>query len=84
MEPFGDIRHRAGLTFVTETGRLRHKKTIMANRYWHFIRVVQRLGKAYDLIVTDHEPVTTWADKLKGQSVLGIGQQCAFGKNTSV
>ena len=43
MEPFGDFQHRAGLTFVTEASRLRYRKTIMANRYWQFIRDVQRL-----------------------------------------
>ena len=85
MEPFGDFQHRAGLTFVTEAGRLRYRKTIMANRYWQFIRDAQRLDvTAYDLVVTDYEPVTAWAGKLKGQSVLGIGHQYAFGKNTPV
>ena len=85
MEPFGDFQHRAGLTFVTEAGRLRYRKTIMANRYWQFIRDAQRLDvKAYDLVVTDYEPVTAWAGKLKRQSVLGIGHQYAFGKNTPV
>ncbi|MGB2361662.1 MAG: glycosyltransferase family protein, partial [Luminiphilus sp.] len=80
MGPFGDFQHRAGLTFVTEAGRLRYRKTIMANRYWQFIRDVQRLDvTAYDLVVTDYEPVTAWAGKLKGQSVLGIGHQYAFG-----
>ena len=33
MEPFGDFQYHAGLTFVTEAGRLRYRKTIMANRY---------------------------------------------------
>ena len=85
MEPFGDFQHRAGLTFVTEAGRLRYRKTTMANRYWQFIRDAQRLDvTAYDLVVTDYEPVTAWAGKLKRQSVLGIGHQYAFGKNTPV
>ena len=85
MEPFGDFQHRAGLTFVTEAGRLRYRKTIMANRYWQFAHDVQRLDvKAYDLVVTDYEPVTAWAGKLKKQPVLGIGHQYAFGKNTPV
>ena len=76
MEPFGDFQHRAGPTFVTEAGRLRYRKTIIANRYWQFIRDVKRLDvKAYDLVVTDYEPVTAWTGKLKGQSVLGIGHQ---------
>ena len=64
MEPFGDFQHRAGLIFVTEAGRLRYRKTIMANRYWQFIRDMKRLYvKAYDLVVTDYEPVTAWAGK---------------------
>ena len=76
MKPFGDFQHRIGLTFVTEAGRLRYKNTVMANRYWQFIRDVQRLDvKAYDLAVTNHEPVTARAGKLKGQLVLGIGHQ---------
>ena len=85
MEPFGDFQHYAGLTFVTEAGQLRYRKTIMANRYWQFIRDVWQLDvKAYDLVVTDYEPVTAWAGKLRRQSVLGIGHQYAFGKNTPV
>tara|TARA_B100001057_G_C22491591_1_gene810451 strand:+ start:268 stop:579 length:312 start_codon:yes stop_codon:yes gene_type:complete len=76
MEPFGDFQHRAGFTFATEAGRLRYRKTMMANRHWQFIRDVQRLDvKADDLVVTGYEPVTAWAGKLKGQSVLGIGHQ---------
>ena len=85
MKPFGDFQHRTGLNFVTEAGRLRYKNTIMANRYWQFIRDVQRLDvKAYDLAVTDYEPVTARAGKLKGQSALRIGHRYAFGKNTPV
>ena len=85
MEPFGDFQHRTGLTFVTEAGRLRYRKTLMANRYWQFIRDVRQLDLSpFDLIVTDYEPVTAWAGKLKRQRVLGIGHQYAFGKNTPV
>ena len=57
----------------------------MANRDWQFIRDVQRLDvKAYGQVVTDYEPVTAWAGKLKGQSVMGIGHQYASGKNKPV
>ena len=57
----------------------------MDNRYWQLICDVQRLDvKTYDFVVTDYEPVTAWAGKLKGHSVLGVGHQFAFGKNTSV
>ena len=85
MERFGDFQHRTGLSFITEARRLRYRKTTIANRNWQFIRDVQRLDvKAYDLAVTNHEPVTARAGKLKGQLVLGIGHQHAFGKNTPV
>lgn len=85
MEPFGDFKHRSGLTFVTEAGRLRYRKTVTANRYGQFLRDVQQLDlKAYDLVVTDYEPVTAWAGKLKKRAVLGIGHQYAFGQNTPV
>ena len=74
MEPFRDFQHRAGLTVFTEAGRLRYLKIIMANRYWQFIHHVRRLDvKAYDLVVTDCEPITAWADNLKKQPVLGSG-----------
>ena len=53
MEPFGDYQHSAGLTFVTRAGRLRYRKTVLANRYWQFIRDVPRFEvKAYELVVT--------------------------------
>ena len=46
----------------------------MANRYWQFIRDVRRLYvKAYDLVVTDYEPITAWSCNLKNQPALGIG-----------
>ena len=83
MEPFGDYQHRPGLTFVSEAGRLRYRRTIAANRYWAFIKDVLKLDlKHYDLIVTDYEPVTAWAGLLARRPVLGIGHQYAFGKNT--
>ena len=83
MEPFADFEHRLGLTFVTEAGRLRYRKTVMRNHYWRFIEDVRRLDlAAYDLIVTDYEPVTAWAGRWRGRAVLGIGHQYAFGQRT--
>ncbi len=85
MEPFRDFQHRAGLTVFTEAGRLRYLKIIMANRYWQFIHHVRRLDvKAYDLVVTDYEPITAWAGNLRKQPVLGVEHQYAFGKNRPV
>ena len=33
----------------------------------------------YDLIISDFEPVTSWAARLRGKKVIGIGNQYAFG-----
>lgn len=83
MEPFGDYQHRPGLTFISEAGRLRYRKTIAANIRSTFIKDVLNLNlQHYDLIVTDYEPVTAWAGLLARRPVLGIGHQYAFGKNT--
>ena len=83
MEPFGDYQHRSGLTFVTEAGRLRYRRTIASNSYWAFIKDILKLDlDRFDLIVTDYEPVTAWAGLLARRPVIGIGHQYAFGKNT--
>lgn len=83
MEPFGDYLHRSGLTFVTENGRTRYRKTVLNAKPWTFIRDVRALClDDYDLIVTDYEPVTAWAGKMAGREVIGLGHQYAFGSNT--
>ena len=83
MEPFGNFQHRRGLTFVTEAGRLRYRKTAFSNNLFRFFQDVRRLQlDAYDLIVTDYEPVTAWAARWRQRPIIGIGHQYAFGPNT--
>ena len=85
MEPFGDFEHRQGLTFVTEAGRLRYRRTAISNNLPQFYRDVKSLDlDGFDLIVTDYEPVTAWASKQQGRQCLGIGHQYAFGPHTPV
>lgn len=82
MEPFGDFLHRRGLTFTTRNGRIRHLRTVLDNNVPQFLRDVWRLNvRDYDLVVTDFEPVTAWAGKLRGVHTVGIGHQYAFGGN---
>ncbi len=80
MDIFGtDYRCFSGLSLVTEKGRLDTIKTITQNHFGEFIRDVKNLDlDAYDLVLSDFEPVTAWAAKLKGKTSLGISHQCAF------
>ena len=83
MEPFGNFKHREGITMVTEAGRMRYRKTAFNLAPATFLKDVNRLDlDPYDLIACDYEPVTAWAAKARGREIIGIGHQYAFGKNT--
>lgn len=83
MEPFGNFLHRRGLTFTTRDGRIRYLRTALDNNIFQFLRDIRALDvTGYDLVVTDFEPVTAWAGRLRGISTIGIGHQYAFGGNT--
>lgn len=80
MEPFGDFRTFKGLTFASKNGRLSYTRTALSNNILRFgldVRSIQT--EDYDFILTDFEPITAWAGKLKGCKVIGIGHQYAFG-----
>lgn len=80
MECFGDYLYRKGMTFVTEAGQVSYAKTTFHNNMFRFARDIFSLDLApYDVILTDFEPVTAWAGKLKGKKVIGVGHQYAFG-----
>lgn len=83
MDVFGDYMHREGLTFVTSNGKINLLSTIRKNNVFKFIRDIKRLSlDDYDIIITDFEPISAWAAKLKRKRIIGIGHQYAFGKNT--
>lgn len=79
MEPFVGFRCREGLTFASKNGSVSYLRTAFSNRYLRFLKDVWQLDiSAYDLIVTDFEPVTAWAGKLRGLPVISMGHQPAF------
>lgn len=79
MQDFGDYLVRSGLSFVNEAGRVRYRKTLRCNHYRRFVRDIYRLDLAdYDVIVTDFEPVTAWAGRLRRKTVVSLGHQPAF------
>ncbi|MEI6355248.1 MAG: glycosyltransferase [Methylococcus sp.] len=80
MGIFGDYLWRTGLTFETKQGHVQYLKTALKNNILQFINDIRTLDlSAYDLVVTDFEPVTAWAAKLQGIKTVGIGHQYAFG-----
>lgn len=79
MEPFGDFEWRRGLTFTTHAGRVQYLKTAAHNDLVRFIRDVKQLDfSGHDRVITDFEPVTSWAARLRKLEVLGLGHQYAF------
>lgn len=79
MQCFGDFRTRRGLTFVNVDGRVDYLRTVLGNSYGQFLRDVRSLDvDGYDLILTDFEPISAWAGRLRGKRVVSLGHQPAF------
>ncbi|MEL7046110.1 MAG: MJ1255/VC2487 family glycosyltransferase [Pseudomonadota bacterium] len=79
MECFGSFQARTGLTFVNIDGHVNYWRTIIGNRYLRFIRDVIALDlSSYDLVLTDFEPISAWAGRLRGKRVISLGHQPAF------
>lgn len=79
MEVFGDYRTLRGLTFVTDNGKLSYKKTCWQNSLLSLTKEIASLDlSGYDLILNDFEPVSAWAAKRQGKTVISISHQNAF------
>lgn len=79
MEPFGNYQCRRGLTFYMQGSKVDHWKTFTRNNVVQLLRDIRALDlTGYDLVITDFEPVTAWAAKLKGVKSVGIAHQYAF------
>jgi uncharacterized protein (TIGR00661 family) len=72
------VRYRLyGLSFIFGTeGGVDILRTIMKFRFYRFVRDIFRLPvKKYNLVLTDFEPVSAWACKLKGKKCISISHQ---------
>jgi len=79
MKPFGEFKHRAGLTFITQDGKIQKRKTLQKNNLSQFFNDVKQLDlTGYDLVISDFEPVSAWAAKQQDVDSIGIGHQYAF------
>ncbi|WP_019674337.1 glycosyltransferase family protein [Arsukibacterium perlucidum] len=76
MEMFGDYRWAHGFTFATANGKVQKLATVGNLRPLQFYRDVRQLDlTAYDLVLTDFEPVTAWAAKRQGKLSVGLARQ---------
>ena len=79
MDIFNGYKLRDGLTFSFKKGEVSYFKTLMTSKPISFIRDIKNMDfAAYDLVISDFEPVTAWAAKAQGVPVIGIGHQYAF------
>ena len=82
MEIFNGYQLRDGLTFNTHNGKVSYLKTARDAKLITFIKDVKSLDlSGYDLILSDYEPITSWAAKQQKKTILGIGHQYAFRHN---
>jgi uncharacterized protein (TIGR00661 family) len=79
MEPFGEYRCYRGLTFITDKGKLLYLDTLLHNNLSQFVHDTRSLDlSAYDLVLTDFEPISAWAAKISKKPSIAIGHQYAF------
>lgn len=70
---------RRGLTFASVDGQINYLQTMLGNNVFVLCNDIARLAlKDYDCLVTDYEPVLSWAAKIRGLKTIGIGHQYAF------
>ncbi|WP_151702194.1 MJ1255/VC2487 family glycosyltransferase [Nitrincola alkalilacustris] len=79
MECFGEYQTRTGLTLVTHAGRVSKWQTLRSSRLGEFCRDVRRLDlSAYELVLTDFEPVAAWAAWRQKRRCIGLAHQYAL------
>src|SRR5690606_28394813 len=79
MEPFGNFRALRGLTLQVRQSRVDYTRTLLKNNLFELYLDIQTVNvDAYDLVISDFEPITAWAARRAGKPVWGISHQSAF------
>ncbi len=79
LEEFGAYQTRRGLTFIVTRGKIEHLKTacqLKLSEFYHDIRTFD--ASAFDLAITDFEPLTARIARRSKIFCIGIGHQYAF------
>lgn len=69
-----------GFTFIiNKNGRVSYLKSLFGNNLFQFIFDLFRLNlNQYDLIISDFEPISAWASKIKGKPSLQLSHQSSL------
>ena len=82
MDIFGNYFVYDGLTMNMTNGKVHPWKTLISNNLFNFHKDILGLDlRKYDLIISDYEPIVSWAGKFSNKIVIGIGHQYAFNYN---
>ena len=74
-----------GFTFViNKKGRVSYLKSIFGNNIFRFLIDIFTLNlNNYDLVISDFEPISAWASKIKGKPSVQLSHQCSLFSNKS-
>jgi uncharacterized protein (TIGR00661 family) len=79
MEIFNGYQWRTGLTFNIHKGKVNYFKTAYQANLSRLFQDIKTLDlRAYDLVITDFEPISAWAAKKQKKPSLGIGNQYSY------
>ena len=78
LDEFKPFIIKKGFTFIFKNGKLNVIKTLLNIDLIQFIRDVFKIKKDYDVIITDFEPISAYAAKIRGIHCIGIGHQYSF------
>lgn len=82
--PFPIKYNFSGLTFFYDgNGKINYWKTWTELKLFQFLKDIRLNLNDYDLIISDFEPITSWAAYLQNKTCIGISNQCSYlSKNT--
>lgn len=76
MQVFGNYAYRQGLTLSFADGKVQKLDTILNSKAVGFFQDIKKLDlSAYDLLITDFEPISAWAAKLRHLPSVGLSNQ---------
>lgn len=78
--PYPDVDYRRGMSLAYDaTGGVSYLKTAFELEPIRFLKDVQGLDASqYDLVISDYEPVSSWAAFRSGITCIGLSHQAAF------
>ena len=77
--------HFKGFTFViNKNGKVSYLKSLFGNNLFRFIKDLFSINlNKYDFVISDFEPISAWASKIRNKPSLQLSHQSAlFSKNT--